>query len=483
STDDEPPGYEPVATVINVRDVFPDAPEKFWDIQYPESVPMLDSLKKSINNLAGFSARDLKGRSFYIATTEPALFTPIYSGSMFSDARRYRTEIVDAECNTQITTIEKSRDEIVQDIIRSIQTDEFFADILCLPFDIQSELIVSGVLMNLKKTPFLNANAEYYNASATEAFTVNGNIFALVSDLTFDPSTVYAVFYNKSLLKQHEIKSPLVAYKNGAWNYDAMFAAAKELAAATADLNSEAGPVYSIGFDRENDDLTNGLFVASGNKYFTKRDYSYPVLNYANDKASKLIEAVQKIFAPEPESGIEAFFGRGEEAQNAEFFSGNVLFSFAKLDIIPDITDMGFDWGILPVPSLDGKYESGFSFADSNALCISVLKGAPNSEACGIVVSSLSAASHRQLKDIYKKEQMTFYLRDVDSVVILGDIISNMSFNQYSAYSSIPEIYRATVGTLKSAANKNGEFLDIYEGSRSALNDFFSSAPSFFARG
>ena len=89
------------------------------------------------------------------------------------------------------------RETMVNDIRISIQADELVSDIMCVPFGVQSDLIRNGLLMNLKKTPFLKINAEYFNASATDAFTVNGNVFSLVSDLTFDPANIYAVFYSR----------------------------------------------------------------------------------------------------------------------------------------------------------------------------------------------------------------------------------------------------------------------------------------------
>jgi len=471
------------ATLINIRDIFPEAPEKFWNIAYPESVPMLDSLKKSIKNLAGFSVRNFRGFSFYIATTAPQLFTPDYGGGALSDARRYRTELVETECNTQIKIIEMPRGAtaIVEEVRRYMQADEIYSDILCVPFGVQSRLIQEGYAVNLKKIPFLNLNADYFNATATEAFTINGNVFGLASDLTFDPSTMYAMFYNKNLVGKYNLTSPLAVYKNGGWNWDAVFALSKELAAARADLDG-AAPVYSLGFDKENGDVINGLFVASGNKYFIKRDYGYPIMNFSNDKTARLVEALANIFSPPEGSGVENFLSGGDAAQKRAFAGGNVLFSVARLEMLPDITDSKFDWGILPVPSPETNYGSLLSFASSDALCISILKTTRNAEACGIAIGALSVASHGHLGEIYTREQMTFHLRDVDSVVILGEIVGRLAFNQYNAFVTVPEITGATVGTLKDAANKKGAFSDLYEKNKKSLNDFFAGSPPFLLR-
>ena len=485
-TDNSPYYDTGAATVINIRDIFPDAPEKFREIQYPESVPMLDSLKKNIKSLANFSPRDFAGMSFYIGTTDATLFTPFYGSGMLSDARKYRTDIVDAECNTLITSREKPKESIIQDIKLSLQADEFFADILCVPFEIQSELVKAGLLMNLKKTPFLNINADYYNASATEAFTINGNIYGLVSDLTFDPSSIYAVFYNTDLVREYNLTNPIETYKNGKWDYESMFAVSKEFTAAAADLNNAAGPMYSIGFDKENNDMINGMFISSGSKYFSRREYTAPVLNFAGDKTLGLIEMLSKIFSLREETGMSNFLSSGEEVQKNAFMDGNILFSINKLEMIPDITDSAFDWGLLPVPALGGEYALSagrqFSFTDSGALCISILNsGTRNTEACGIIIGALSSSSHKQLKEIYIREQMTYHLRHVESVKVLDSIINNLTFNQYNAFSTVPEIYNATVGVLKEAANQRGDFGELYDAGRNNWVEFFKY-DNFFRR-
>ncbi|MCL2816283.1 MAG: hypothetical protein FWD23_16945, partial [Oscillospiraceae bacterium] len=472
------------ATVIDVRKVFPDAPEKFTGVPFPESVRMTDSLKKNIKSLADFSAKDFAGMYFYIMTTtdNAALFKPNYSGAMLSDARRYRTNLVDAECGTLIMPIERPREAILQDIRLNLQSDEFVSDIVCAPFDIQSELVRQGLVMNLKKIPFLNPNAEYYNSSATDAFTINGNIYGLVSDLTFDPSNIYAVFFNKSLIEEYNLSNPVEMYYNGAWNYDKMFEISKELTSAISDLDHDLR--WSLGIDKENADIINGIFMSSGSRYFTKREYSYPVLSFNSEKTQRLIETVSKIFAPRSESGMENYLTSDEWNQNKAFSNGNVLFSVLKLDIIPEISDSPFDWGILPVPALGSngyENENGrpYSFTDNSALSISVLKSTRNTEACGIVASALSLASHRELKEIYVREQMTYHLRNVDSVKILGDIVHNITFSQYNAFSTIPEVYGSTAGVLKESVNKRGSFNELYENNRKILNDFFKTSRIF----
>ena len=492
----EEPDDEPVVTVIDIRKVFPGAPEKFWHVDFPESVRMTDSLKRNIKNLADFSTKDFGGEPFYIVTTDATLFTPLYSGGMLSDARRYRTEIVDAQCNIITESVEKPKSVIFDYIKTNILADDTGTGIiLCLPFDIQSDLIRNNLVMSLKKVPFLNFKAGYYNASATEAFSINGNILGLVSDMTFDPSTIYSVYYNKSLVKEYNLTDPLSLYKDNKWDYDGMFAIAKEFTSASASLNGEDSeepgnsaevlPKWAIGFEWANsDNIISGMFTASGGKYFSQNNNSagFPVIDFDDNKARGIINAAKKIFLPssDPESDMNNYLGNAEQ-QRAAFTGGNVLFSFSKLDMIPDITTSDFDWGLLPVPGLNGE-NAKFSFADGNAMSVSVPKNSRNTEVGGLMISAMSMTSHEQLKDIYVLEQMTYNLRDVDSVNVLNEIVNNIAFSPYNAYYTIPEIANATGGLLNNAANGKGEFEALYEKSRNSLETFFSSSEIFAGR-
>jgi len=261
-----------------------------------------------------------------------------------------------------------------------------------------------------------------------------------------------------------------------------MFNISKEFAVAMSDLYPDP-PMLAMGFDRENADLFNGLFIASGNRYFTPRNNGFPILNYNNDRTTKLIETISKIFMPIDDGFNERYMTYDTDNQSEHFKSGLVLFSASKLDMIPEITNSPFDWGLLPVPVMDPS-AARYSFTDNNAMSMSVLRSARNTEACGIIISALSLASHKQLKDIYVLEQMLYTLRDVDSVNILSEIINNIAFSQYSAYSTMPEITNATAGILKTAviANNADNFSDLYENGRRNLNDFFRASDIFQRR-
>lgn len=465
---------------VRLGDVFRDAPSKFESLGFPSSLQMTDTFKTNLKNLDSFLTKDFENNFFYVMTTEPKFFKPSnYGGGILSDTRLYRTQLIAKAYNVNLGVIAPPRDDIIPLIERKANAGEYTADIICAPLDIQARLIQKGLLVNLKKIPFVNLNAEYYNQSAAEAFSVNNNIYGVVSDVTFEPANIYAMFYNRSLIKKYNLESPADFYNNGEWTYDNMFSLVKSFTAAASDVNNPAETeLYGIGFNKENNDIINGLFISSGNKYFTKRNYDFPYLSFSNDKTLKIIDALTHLFSPQSENGMLNYLYADDENQRNTFESGKVLFSIGKLDILPDITDIDFDWGILPVPTADGKI-TGLSFTSRDAMSISVLKSAQNSEMSGVMTEALAMLSYKYIRELYVQEQMLHSLRNVDSVNTLSEIIYGETFNQYSVFSTADEIYNATVGILKTTANRNGAFEDLYERNSTALNDFFRNAKYF----
>lgn len=471
TTEASAPATSPDAQpTVRTDSVFEDAPEIFKRVRFPENLKMTAALKQALRKLDSFSIKNFNNTEFFIATTNAMLFTPQLGGGDLSDIRNYRSRLVQTVCRVEIRAIPREAENLAAEMEREVNAGNYFSDILCVPLSVQSQLIEKGLLINLKKIPFINLGAEYYNQSAIEAATINNNTYTLVSDMFFDPSDMYAMFYNKDLIEKYNLENPMDLYENNAWTYDSIFEFNRSLSAAAADVNGD----YALGFNKENNDILNGLFTASGNRYFDTHDYDYPILNFNNEQTQRLIDALTNIFS-QPELN---FLDSNEEVQREIFTQGNMLFSVSTLDIIPSISEIHFNWGILPVPRLDGGEVR--SFVSKDSLSLSVLKGTPNTEICGIVTEALSISSHKIFQESYIREQLMYNLRDVESARVLTDILNNVTYNQYNIYGTIDSIYGATTGVLKEAANGRGEFGSLYENSTDKLNDYFKNSQAFY---
>lgn len=404
---------------------FPDMPDIFKYVPFPDTLIMSDSLKQAMKNLDGLLKKDYNNSDFYIATTIPELITPILGGGALSDAKHYRTRLVETAYNTKLKSIRLNEDDIYQTVSNSIKSGEYISDIVCTPLDVQSLFIQDGLLINLRKMPFMNLNADYYNQSSVYANTMNGEVYGVVSDLIFDPGKMYAVFYNKNLLKKCGIDNLNELYENDKWSYDDMLAICKKM---TINIDTAANDLFTIGMNSKNSDIINGMHIPA--------DYSHLVNDNIKIEPTTITEQIDDIISRiiYNRDGISPLISTDDESQKNVFSQGSMLFAIMPLNIIPEITNTPFDWSVLPIPSVninESYLYPSLSFTDSSALCISILKNAVNTEKCGIITEALSLASYNYMREIYVNDLMTYNLRDVTSVNVIAKLLDNVMYKNH----------------------------------------------------
>ena len=396
---------------------FPDMPDAFKYVPFPDTLVINDAMKRSVKNLDSLLKRDFGGNIFYAATTNPEMLTPFLGGGVLNDARYYRTRLVESAYNIKIQSIYMNRENIYQTITNGMRAGDYISDIICVPLDIQSLFIQDGFLINLRKIPFINLNADYYNKSSVNANTINGEIYGVVSDLFFDPSKIYAVFYNKNLLKECGLENLDDLYENDKWTYDEMLAICKTL---TTNIDTAANDLFSIGLSSENNDVSNGMYIPSNRP----PNGAEPAGVY-----EKIEDVIARII--NNRDGISPLISGSNNTQRNVFSRGSMLFGIMTLDIIYDITDSSFDWGVLPIPAIninENYLYPSFAFTQGSALCLSVLNGVRNSEQIGIISEALAIASHDYMQDMYVSDLMTYNLRDMTSVNVIDSILRNVMY-------------------------------------------------------
>ena len=414
---------QPVERVISdaVKD-FPDMPDAFKYVPFPNTLTMDDLLKQAIRNLDSLLKKDYEGGNFYAVIPNPEFLTPILGNGALNDARYYRTRLVETAYNTKLQSIFINKEEMYTTISNSVKAGEYISDIVCAPLDVQSLFIQDGILVDLRKIPFMNLNAEYYNKHAVSANTVNGAVYGVASDLFFDPSKIYAVFYNKNLLKECGLTNLDELYESGKWSYDDMLAICKTF---TTNVDTAANDLFSVGLSLENNDIINGMYIPAA---------FLPVAGIEPaDIAAKIQDTALRIF--NNTDHISPLISDDDERQRNTFSKGSMLFAITTLDIIPEITNSSFDWGVLPIPDIYMNqtylYPSlDSSFTKGDALCLSVLKDVRNTEKCGIMIEALSIASHDYMREIYVSDLMTYHLRDMTSVNVVDKLLENIMYKK-----------------------------------------------------
>jgi hypothetical protein len=407
--------------------------------------------------------------------------------------RYYRTRLLQTACRVHIGAVhaDNNADNLVASIEREINAGNYIADILAVPLGVQARLAERGLLLNLRRIPFINLRAEHYNQSAINAATINGNLYSIVSDAVFEPGNIHAVFYNKELARRYNLPSPAQLHINGEWTYDNIFALGRGL---NADINAINASYYLLGFEPGRGDIINNLFIGAGGEFYKTCENNFPLVTGNNNLMRRLTDIFADITA-RPDLN---FFEPEPDIQRGEFMRGNILFSVSTLDFIPAIAEIDFDWGLLPMPSVYGGDSPVISSVSRDSLGLSVLRGTPNTELSGFITEAISVASHQIFREAYIHEQFMYTLRDVYSARNLHDIVNanNAHYNQYSIYGAITAFHGATMGVLTGTTETepppnyddgdDGEDMihdpwwERHYAGIGGLRDFFASAEPFF---
>lgn len=471
---------------------YPEIPEQFSYISLPDSLSFTDNIKTMISNLNGLAKRDFNMQRVYIATTKPELLTPVSQNNKSGDAKYYRNNLIEQKYNVNLNSlyIKSEESSIYSDISKSIESGEYFSDILCLPMNETLKLVYSGYLYNLRKTPFINFHASYYNQSLISDSEIKNSFYMLSSDFTFDPNELYVIYLNRDLCKDKDIDEKINGYiESGDWSLDTYLFILREF---NDDINkgvvgepdegeeavftSTAEDFFAADFSDEN--ILRAFFTSNGIKYYDRTE-NYPELKFNSEIDYNIIEKLKSLF----KDYLTTFPSEEEPSPVEKFTSGNALFLISKLEHINDFTTLPFEWTLLPIPKSESKDDyAGYPSQDS--LVISIPASVANTELCGIMIEALSISSCNLLKEDYINEKMIYNLRDISSVNTLKEItgINNIDYTNtfilnLPFFGSSDKIYNATAGYINSVITGDFDYAGFSDGfteSQSLLDEFFN---------
>lgn len=462
---------------------YPDIPDQFSYIPLPVSLSFTDNIKNMISNLNGLAKRDFNTQRVYIATSKPELLTPNLQNNKSGDAKYYRNKLIEQKYNINLNSlyIKNEEDSIYPDISKSIDSGEYFSDILCLPMNETLKLLYSGRLYNLRKTPFINFNAPYYNQSLISDSQIKNSLYMLSSDFTFDPNELYVLYLNRDLCKEKLADLKIDDYiETDEWTLDILLTMFKIF---NDNINipsseDEEPPEDFFAADFNDDNILRSFFTSGGIKYFSRAE-NYPALNFNTPEDYNIIENLKSLL----QGYLTAFPSEEEPSPVEKFTSGNALFLISTLEHINSFTALPFEWTLLPFPKSDSNNNyAGYPSQDS--LVISIPGSVSNTELCGIMIEALSISSYNLLNEEYVNEKMIYNLRDIESVKTLKEITPLNKINYTNTFPlNLPSfggsenIYNPTAGYIKNIITEEIDYSSFSDGSvnsQSLLEGFFN---------
>ena len=360
------------------------------------------------------------------------------TADVVNDAIYTRNRNIEEKYNFNIKQIQMSRSALAGAIKKSVGagTDDYDA---ALPYTADIPGIVqNNLLVDLHKVPNLNFNNPWWTNDVSHYFSIDNKMVFAMSDLILtDNDDVVITMYNKKLAENMGVDGAEVLYKlveDGKWTFD-KFAELTRLGSSDLNGNGKVDPKE----DRFGLVCVNWLYMAmigGFNEFLTSKDEND--LPYLSCKSERFLTVYQTMaeFMSQREyvvrEGDDAIGGTGRTEE--VFVNDRALMCVQVLSCCRLYKDMGSDFGILPMPKLDGSQEKYCSYM-CGSTCITVPKTNTNLERTGLILEALSAESRRLVIPAYYDVALSAkYLRDEGSYKMLDIILENRVYELCDIY-------------------------------------------------
>lgn len=458
------------ATVVpeiteNVQNNEPEAPEE------PITVPEQPSESATVPETPEYTV-DFGGRDFTIAMYNNDLFLPEYDSSPISNKILERNANVEREYNVKITSLEGvTKENFVSEITARYNAGLFCGDLLVIPNYMLPLFVSSDQLMSVKALPFVDLNADCYNREATDAATIGNFVHAVYGDMTYLPDKSTCVFFNKDFVESHNLLSPYEMEKRGDWTWDSFDVLAK---AVINDVNNnhiaDFDDVYGLCSSYSRLEMVDIMWASCGEQFFENNPPNSPKMIFNTEKTQKIIDKIRRLLYNEVD---KIYIYSVEGLSGYELFKqGRALFCIDTLDKASDLSAVGINFGIMPLPKPDRNSEYR-TYMDSSSQAVCVLNNIPDSDFTGTILQAIAESSSFNNTDYYKKYYVTNFLTDNSSALMLDEIFKNPYYDLATVLgSSYPEIAAASDEIILSHLSTGISFDTLYEQNVAPFNSF-----------
>lgn len=306
-------------------------------------------------------------------------------------------------------------------------------------------LAQDGYLCDLYSlSDYIDLKAPWWNASASEAFSIGNKLFFTTGDITImDKANTWCIIFNKQMITDYHLDDPYQLFYDGTWTFDKMVEMAKAVSNATAtsewdDTSVNYGMVTAYG------DMIN-FYGASGMQLCQKNAQDEPTLLFGTNEAS--ITLTQKILETfnDADWKIYAQQLQGTSSQDiwedsfGIFYNGRALFRPSGFTAVAKMrTRADIEFGILPMPKMTDTQEAYVTSANSG-YSVGILKTCADPEFSAYMLDAFAAAAKYDKAGGMTYEYLETTLKgksyiDDDSRDMVDYIFSHIVFDVNMAY-------------------------------------------------
>jgi len=417
--------------------------------------------------------KDYNGYEFTILANSTAYNPYWYSkdiyveeetGDAIQDAVYYRNRAIEEKYNIKIKGVFTGSQ--FNDARKSIISADNSYDMFTVPLQgATAQLAQEGLLMDLKKTPYIDLDKPWWDQRANEQLSIGYKVMFTISDLLIiDKDALFIFLFNKDVIQEQGLEDPYALVKAGTWTIDKMWDMAKDM---PRDVDGDGVMDDKDAYRLLTASHTiHGNIVSSGHFVITKDELDMPVLNIKHPMIHASYEKWQEINTDKTNSWIAndpKWNGKYPDIwiyQLEVLSEKRGLWLYAGMDRVTTLRTFDFNFGILPNPKFDESQKDYYNHVHAWCTTSVSIPITAEPERTGMVLEALTAESYYTLRPAYYEVSLkTKFMRDDESGEMLDLIFNTRCYDLGHVYNwgGVFDMF------MTLPVSKNPEFVSAYE--------------------
>lgn len=292
--------------------------------------------------------------------------------------------------------------------------------------------IAEGILYDFNKIPNLDFDKPWWRQSIRDNIEINGILLAAVSDMIYAYYDV--VYFNKEVMDNNGIGYPYDKVKSGGWTWDYVAEITRNV---TRDLNGDGkyddSDVWDWAVDGNLSSMTR-LIHSNGMKMAELDADGKPSL--AGMQSEKMQTVIEKYYDLVWNDNRSYFPGKNGKADVLTVFKdGHDMMMHTQTLKLPQLRDVTFEFGIVPLPKYDENQDKYLSLASTQMMLVPADIKDP--EFIGVLLEALAAGSYKEVvPKLYDVLYENKFLRDEESKEMFEIIKTTLVYDLNWCYGS-----------------------------------------------
>ena len=264
----------------------------------------------------------------------------------------------------------------------------------------------NGYLYELSTFPNLDITAPWWNKKIMSDMSIFDKYYVGINDMTIQAYySAGIVYFNKNMAQEYDIEDPYELVRSGKWTFDKLCELCRNV---SKDLDGD------------------GQLTEKDQYGITYNNFAWQILYYGINEPFIKKDNDGELYFDSKLGGNYRI-----DVCTSAFNEGRAMFWLEAMYGVPQLRDMGNDFGILPTPKYDEKQESYTSFIHTlhgSSMSIPVTVPENRLDVVGRIVEDMAYESSKLVKPAFIETTIKGkYARDTESADMIDIVMNGIS--------------------------------------------------------